>query len=27
VQAQQFTVDPKLKDKMNNYEVCESCSG
>ena len=28
VQAQQFTIDPKLRDKiMNNYEVCESCSG
>ena len=28
VQAQQFTIDPKLKEKMNqNYEVCESCSG
>ena len=28
VQAQQFTIDPKLMEKMeNNYEVCESCSG
>jgi len=28
VQAQQFTIDPKLKEKTNqNYEVCESCSG
>jgi ribonucleoside-diphosphate reductase alpha chain len=27
VQAQQFTVDPKLKEKLSNYEVCESCSG
>jgi len=28
VQAQQFTVDPRLKEKvMQSYEVCESCSG
>jgi len=26
VQAQQFTIDPKLRDKINNYEVCEACS-
>lgn len=26
VQAQQFTIDPKIKEKFN-YEVCESCSG